>query len=183
MEKIPEPHPAPVFLSRRRLLAFSGACITAAAIGTLTKGSAQEIVASNRDGVSDFMQLSTFATGHKNLDLSIGSALLLALEAQNHGFSGQVASLRDRIAKNGYQDVEALDAALQGDPLHPTLLQIIRAWYAGVIESGTNAKVYAFEKALMYQSSRDVVVIPTYAHNGPNYWVAEPGSVDAMPEF
>ncbi|MBS1026278.1 sugar dehydrogenase complex small subunit [Gluconobacter cerinus] len=183
MEKLPDPNPVPVFLSRRRLLALSGACITAAAIGTVKKGSAQEIVASNRNGVSDFMQLSTFATGHKNLDLAIGSALLLAFEAQAHDFSARVAALRERIAKNGYQDVEALDEGLNGDPLHTTLLQIIRGWYAGVIEGGTNAKVYAFEKALMYQSSRDVVVIPTYAHNGPNYWVAEPGSVDVMPEF
>ena len=59
----------------------------------------------------------------------------------------------------------------------------MKALYAGVVESGTPAKVYAFEKALMYQPSRDVVVIPTYAHDGPNYWVAQPNAVEAMPEF
>ncbi|OUI84207.1 hypothetical protein HK22_05195 [Gluconobacter sp. DsW_056] len=183
MDTLSDPNPVSAMLSRRRLLALSGACLTAVAIGTAKKGSAQEIVSSNRDGISDFMQLSAFATGHKNLDLGIGSALFLAFEAQKHDFPDQVAALRERIAKNGYPDVEALEAALTGDPLHATLLQIIRGWYSGVIESGTNAKVYAFEKALMYQTSRDVVVIPTYAHNGPNYWVAEPASVTVMPEF
>lgn len=183
MEKIADSGPVQIFLSRRKLLAFSGACLTIAAIGTPSKGSTQDVVASNRDSISDFMQLSAFATGHKNLDLSIGSALLLAFEAQKHDFSTQIKALREHITKNNYQDVEALDAAMKDDPLHPTLLQIIRAWYSGVIEDGTNVKVYAFEKALMYQPSRDVVVIPTYAHNGPNYWVSEPASVDVMPAF
>lgn len=183
MEKIADSGSVQIFLSRRKLLAFSSACLTIAAIGTTAKGSAQDVVASNRDSISNFMQLSTFATGHKNLDLNIGSALLLAFEAQTHDFSDQVTALLEQISKNSYQDIEALDAGLSNAPLHSTLLQIIRAWYSGVIESGTNAKVYAFEKALMYQPSRDVVVIPTYAHNGPNYWVSAPASVDIMPVF
>ncbi|MEN3167611.1 sorbitol dehydrogenase family protein [Gluconobacter sp. OJB] len=183
MEKISDPSPTAIALSRRRLLALSSVCVTAAVAGRVKKGSAQSIVASNRDGISDFMQLSVFATGHKNLDLGIGSALFLAFEAQIRDFSTQVTALRERIIKSGYQDVEALDAGLEGDPLRPTLLRIIRGWYSGVIEGGTNAKVYAFETALMYQPSRDVVVIPTYAHNGPNYWVSEPVSVDVMPTF
>ena len=183
MEKISDPSPAAIPLSRRRLLVLSSVCVAVTVAGKGKKGSAQSVVASSRDGISDFMQLSVFATGHKNLDIGIGSALLLAFEAQVRDFSAQVTALRKRIIKSGYQDVEALEAGLGGDPLHSTLLQIIRGWYSGVIEGGTNAKVYAFEKALMYQPSRDVVVIPTYAHNGPNYWVSEPVSVDVMPAF
>ncbi|GBD57871.1 sugar dehydrogenase complex small subunit [Gluconobacter wancherniae] len=183
MKNLTDPNVIPVFLSRRRLLALSGASLAAAALVSRESVNAQDIVTSDHSNVSDFMEFSRFATGHKNLDLAIGSALLLALEAQNNSFPSQMASLRELVSKNGYANVEALEEAIQSNPLHPVLLSVVKAWYAGVVESGTTAKVYAFEKALMYQPSRDVVVIPTYAHDGPNYWVAQPNAVEAMPEF
>jgi hypothetical protein len=39
------------------------------------------------------------------------------------------------------------------------------------------------EAALMYQPARDQVVIPTFAHDGPNYWVKTPPPISAMPVF
>ncbi|GBR54943.1 hypothetical protein AA106555_1871 [Neokomagataea thailandica NBRC 106555] len=129
------------------------------------------------------MKLSRFVTGHDNLNLETGTALFAGLQALRQTARQDIATLNTRIAQSQASDIEAFEPQIANDPLHPFVLQIIKGWYAGVLESGTNAKVYAFGNALMYQSTRDNIVIPTYAHNGPNYWLAEPNPVDAMPKF
>lgn len=130
-----------------------------------------------------FMKVSRLATGHENLDGGIGQRLYQALATRDGEFPNALGILEAMITKNQVEDVETLDALLRAQPLHETLLAIIRAWYSGVVEPGSFATVYAFERALMYQPPRDGMVIPTYAHNGPNYWVAEPPPLDRMPSF
>jgi hypothetical protein len=170
-------------MSRRRMLMLSGTSVMSVLVPSVMPGMAQPALAETPQGADDFIAFSRFATGHQTLDAEVGRSLFAALRVQNSAFSDQLSSLIKSVSQNGFTDVEGLEESLRGNPLHVTLLQIIRGWYSGVIEDGTNAKVYAFENALMYQPPRDVIVIPTYAHNGPNYWVAEPAPIEQMPQF
>lgn len=170
-------------VSRRNMLMVSGASALGLFAPSFRSAMAQGIGGAAGDDTAEFVAFSRFATGHDNLDPLVGRSLLTALRAQSTAFPDQLAALIKTVADSKPADVEALEESLRGNPLHDTLLQIIRGWYSGVIEDGTDAKVYAFENALMYQPARDVVVIPTYAHNGPNYWVAEPAPVAQMPQF
>lgn len=132
---------------------------------------------------ADFMVLSQFVTGHKMLDVTVGQGLLTGLRAQYPDFDAQASALQAQIDARKPADVQALADALGGNPLHDTLLAIVRGWYSGVVAEGSHATVYAFEKALMYRPSLDAVPIPTYALNGPNWWTAEPPALSAMPSF
>jgi len=102
---------------------------------------------------------------------------------QNAQFAGWVKQLSDYVQQNNIPDVETLDEKLKQQPLHEPMMAIVKAWYSGVIEPGYHATVYGYQQALMYQIPRDGMVIPTYAHNGPDYWVANPPPVDRLLTF
>jgi hypothetical protein len=61
--------------------------------------------------------------------------------------------------------------------------QIIFGWYAGVVDESPTAEVFAYEQALMYQSTKDAVALPTYSFNGPDHWTDVDPPLSAMPEF
>jgi hypothetical protein len=131
-----------------------------------------------------FMGFSRLATGHTALSASLGQRFYQALVAQDPQFPAKLGALVDLVARLPERHVEALETvARQQPPLHAALMLVIRAWYSGVIAEGTQATVYAYETALMYQPARDQVVIPTFAHDGPNYWVKAPPPVAVMPVF
>ncbi|MHC1478767.1 sorbitol dehydrogenase family protein [Frateuria aurantia] len=173
-------------MARRNLLRHSGAAVAGlalAAAGVQAQSQTVAAAAANPQALDTFYRLSRLLTGHENLDLTVGEHLYDAMLKLNPAFAGQVTELSQYAASHKLDTVEALEAALKGQPLHVPLMAIISAWYSGVVEPGTSATVYAYERALMYQMSRDGMVIPTYAHNGPNYWVAEPPPLDRLPVF
>jgi hypothetical protein len=43
--------------------------------------------------------------------------------------------------------------------------------------------VFAFEYALMYGPTQDVMTIPSYAISGPNAWPADAPPLENMPDF
>ena len=79
--------------------------------------------------------------------------------------------------------VEDFFADVPDGPLKQTALSIISAWYLGVATDAPDAEVFAYEYALMYQPTRDVMTIPSYAISGPNGWTAEGPPLSNMPEF
>lgn len=174
-------------MARRNLLRNSGAAVAGlalAASGVQAQSQAAAApAAADPKRLDTFYRLSRLLTGHENLDLTVGEHLYGAMLKLNPAFASQVNELSQYASSHKLDTVEALEAALKGQPLHAPLMAIISAWYSGVVEPGTSATVYAYERALMYQMSRDGMVIPTYAHNGPNYWVAEPPPLDRLPVF
>lgn len=167
-------------IDRRNLLKFAGLSIVV---------STQQLQAKNDDRVAtfasnqDFLRFSRFATDHDALDETLGSALFNALKKKDPSFQQRFDDLVRKFSARAYPSVEVFEENLRGDPTHTTLLAIIRAWYSGTVGEGLETRVYAFETALMYQPPKDVVVIPTFAFDGPNYWVREPASVDIVPNF
>ena len=161
-------------LDRRQFLGSSAMGLIVAALPS--SGFAQEAIRLDR-----FMVLSRFATGHDLLDADVGAGLLQGLRVEHDGFDADAQALERRMAEA--PDVEALSSALRDDPLRETLLAIIHAWYSGAVAKGSDATVYAFDKALIYQPALDAVPIPTYALNGPDWWTATPPALADMPAF
>ncbi|QDH16764.1 sugar dehydrogenase complex small subunit [Swingsia samuiensis] len=174
----------PSFLmTRRRFALMTGAAIVSGHLSGYAQAQTPEEIAVSDETVASFMALSRFVTGHNHLENETGIALANGLSKQDPHFAMHVEDLNKRIITEKYSDIDAMADALRDDPLHSFILRIVRAWYAGILEDGTNAQVYTFEKALMYQVSRDNIPVPTYAHNGPNYWLADPNPVSALPIF
>lgn len=173
-------------LSRRNLISRSSSLIATFALvsGGLTAVPALAASTNNDSAdVNDFIRLSRLLTGHNSLDVQLGGRLYDALSKQNAQFPDWVKQLSAYVQQNNIPDVETLDVKLKQQPLHDPMMSIIKAWYSGVIEPGYHATVYGYQQALMYQIPRDGMVIPTYAHNGPDYWVANPPPVDRLLTF
>jgi hypothetical protein len=101
----------------------------------------------------------------------------------NPSLSEQVAQLL-AIAKNkNAKIVEDFFPDVPEGPLKETALAIISAWYLGVVKDAADGEVFAFEYALMYQPTRDVMTIPSYAISGPNAWPADAPPLENMPDF
>lgn len=56
------------------------------------------------------------------------------------------------------------------DPQQKTALQILEAWYLGVVDGN----VVTYEQALMYSVVSDTLVIRTYCPNQPGFWAEPP---------
>ncbi len=178
-------------LRRRKLFGQTGGLVASFAIGSAVAGATLSSSASaetapaapDTQTLNQFLKTSRFLTGHQNLDLTLGQRLYVAFSEKDPAFISGLASLNQWIAEKQPADVEALDGQLAGQPLHDLMMSVIKGWYLGVTDDSHHAKVYGYQNALMYQVPRDGMVIPTYAHNGPDYWTAEPPPVDRLLNF
>lgn len=182
-------------LRRRRLIAQTSGLVATFAVGSAVAGATLSSTANAAPAVvaaavvpdtrtlNQFLKTSRFLTGHQNLDLTLGQRLYSAFSEKDPQFITQLAALDQWIADKSPADVEVLDSQLKGQPLHDVMMSVIKGWYLGVASDSHHAQVYAYQNALMYQVPRDGMVIPTYAHNGPDYWTAEPPPVDRLLTF
>jgi hypothetical protein len=102
---------------------------------------------------------------------------------KDSAFTAQVAALIEIARRNHAKIVEEFFSDIPIGPLKDTALHIISAWYLGVIVDEPDAEVFAYELALMYQPTLDVMTIPTYAISGPNGWTSESPPLNPMPKF
>jgi fructose 5-dehydrogenase small subunit len=100
-------------------------------------------------------------------DLRTAEALYGAL-SKKVNFDRQLEALA-KLANARGMSVEALadqlDSTNQTD-LRETLNEIVAAWYLGIVGDRT----YAYESALMYRATADVLSPPSYVHAGPLSW-------------
>jgi hypothetical protein len=106
-----------------------------------------------------------------------------AMAALNPALSQQIAGLLAIAREKNARIVEDFFSDVPDGPLKETALSIVSAWYLGVVTDAPDAEVFAYEYALMYQPTRDVMTIPSYAISGPNGWSAEAPPLSNMPEF
>ena len=127
---------------------------------------------------AQFMEMSLLLVPHR-LNAEVGKrmgALNPLLPQQIDGLLSIARQKNARIVEDFFDDVP-------DGPLKETALAIISAWYLGVVTDAPDAEVFAYEYALMYQPTRDVMTIPSYAISGPNGWSAEAPPLSNMPEF
>ena len=131
---------------------------------------------------AQFMTLSKLLIPHE-LDADIGKRIVLALSAIRPALSEHVTSLLAVAGKRNARIVEDFFPDVPDGPLKETALSIISAWYMGVVVDAPDSEVFAFEHALMYRPTRDVMTIPSYAKSRPNGWNADAPPLADMPKF
>ena len=129
-----------------------------------------------------FMEISRLLVPH-HLKEEIGKRMGAAMGASNSSLSQQIDGLLSIAREKNAQVVEDFFPDVPDGPLKETALSIISAWYLGVLTDAPDAEVFAYEYALMYQPTSDVMTIPSYAISGPNRWTAEAPPLSNMPEF
>ncbi|MGA2293013.1 sugar dehydrogenase complex small subunit [Bradyrhizobium sp.] len=136
----------------------------------------------SQESAARFMEISSLLIPH-HLHEEVGKRIGAAMSALNPSLSEQVAGLLAIARNKNAAIVEEFFPDVPEGPLKETALAIISAWYLGVVKDADDAEVFAFEYALMYQPTRDVMTIPSYAISGPNAWPAEAPPLENMPDF
>lgn len=168
-------------LARRRVvlggLSAVGGLVVAPTLPAIANPSAW----SQQSG-AQFMELSSLLIAH-HLHAEVGKRIGAAMSAMNPSLSEQVAGLLAIARSKNARIVEEFFPDVPEGALKETALAIISAWYLGVVKDADDAEVFAFEYALMYQPTRDVMTIPSYAISGPNAWPSDAPPLDDMPDF
>ncbi len=167
-------------LARRDFLA--GSIVFMGGLASSTHVVAAPLNASAALPASKFMEVSSVLIDHK-LDGDVGARLAAAMSGINPGIEQDIDQILAIARKNNAKIVEDFFPALPEGRLKETALAIISAWYTGVVVDGPGSTVFAFELALMYQPTRDVMTIPSYAISGPNGWNSSAPPLTDMPKF
>lgn len=134
------------------------------------------------ESAAQFMEISSLLVPHR-LNEEIGKRIGAAMSGLNPSLPAQVTGLLAIAKGKNARVVEDFFPDVPEGPLKETALAIISAWYLGVVSDAPDAEVFAYEYALMYQPTRDVMTIPSYAISGPNGWTAEAPPLSNMPDF
>jgi hypothetical protein len=168
-------------LARRELMV--GGLFLAGGLAALSTLPAMSAPASWSDeSAGRFMEISSLLIPHR-LNEEIGKRIGAAVSALNPSLSEQVTELLAIAKKKNARIVEEFFPDVPEGPLKDTALAIISAWYLGVVTDAPDAEVFAYEYALMYGPTSDVMTIPSYAISGPNQWPADAPPLSNMPDF
>ncbi len=127
------------------------------------------------------MTLSRLLIPHR-LDAEIGRRIAAELKADTAPFSDHIDALL-KLAHDRHAAVVEDFFPFASDEAKAAALRIISAWYLGVVDDAPGAKIVAYEMALMFKPTSDVMTIPTYSISGPNGWSAAAPPLSAMPTF
>lgn len=167
-------------LSRRTLVA-GGLLLTGAMIAPPLL-QAQSAVATGPAATPKFMELSSLLIDH-HLDTGVGARLAAAMAKLNPAINAQIDQILEIAKTKNAKIVEDFFTDIPDGELKKTALAIISAWYMGVISDAPDAEVFAYELALMYRPTSDVMTLPSYAISGPNAWNADVPPLSNMPSF
>jgi fructose 5-dehydrogenase small subunit len=173
--------PTAFSLARRELLLGGLSLVGGFAVGPTLPATAAT-ASWSAESAAQFMEVSRLLIQH-HLHEEVGKRIGVAMSALNPSLSEQVAGLLVIARKKNAGVVEDFFPDLPEGGLKETALAIISAWYLGVVSDAPDAEVFAYEYALMYGPTKDVMTIPSYAISGPNGWKADAPPLDSMPEF
>jgi len=164
--------------SRRRFLALSAAAASAAGLVTAAPGIVRAVAPASQVDPA-FVQLARFLTGRNDLDARIIARAYEALVTTDPSFAARSTTLARAIEDARLADVNALAISpLYANPSDRAVaIAIVSAFYLGQVGEASKARFIAFEKALMFEPTADMVPIPTYSRGGPGYW----GKVTQVP--
>jgi len=123
----------------------------------------------------DFLALSALIAGQQALDRDLANALYLALTQQYPAFADQASQLL-KLMEARHLDPATLQSTLDAEqsPLAKVPRVLARAWFMGVVGSGTQARCVAYEQALNARMVADVLQPPSFALGGYGVWSAKP---------
>jgi fructose 5-dehydrogenase small subunit len=167
-------------LSRRQILIGGGLLFGAMAAASGTPGDPPIGALPDKD--NSFMLVSSLLIQH-HLNREVGKRLAIAMRIANPGLDDHIGQLLAIAKAHDAKCVEDFFPSVPDGPVKATALAIISAWYLGVVVDGPDAEVFAYELALLYQPTSDVMTIPSYAITGPNGWNAQSPPLTDMPDF
>lgn len=167
-------------LSRRNLMV--GAALFVGGVLVSPDLSAQTLADLPPDLSKRFMDVSSLLIDH-HLDPQVGERMAAAMLRLHPTIDQDISAIIDIAVKKNAKVVEDFFEDIPEGQLKDSALAIIAAWYTGVVENSSTAEVFAFETALMYQPTHDIMTIPSYAISGPNGWNAQAPPLDTMPVF
>jgi hypothetical protein len=128
-----------------------------------------------------FLQASRFLTA-KEVSPMMAQRCYDALEKRMPDLDQVAASVNKLVADRQLHHVDDYLALQDVDKALDTKAKgIIQALYLGVVGQDEKAELFAYEEALMYDPTRDILVVPTYGR-GPNSWGPKPVSVTVKVE-
>ena len=166
----------------RREIVIGGAFLVGGMAAGLMPPATSALAAWSDESSARFMEISSLLIPHR-LNQEVGKRIGAAMSTLNPSLSEQVTQLLAIAGNKKARIVEDFFPDVPEGPLKATALSIISAWYLGVVTDAADAEVFAFEYALMYQPTRDVMTIPSYAISGPNGWPADAPPLENMPDF
>lgn len=160
-------------LSRRKLL--TNTAIVGASALLINAGSVSLAQANDQLAMGGFYKLAQFLTHKPSLSPAFAAAVYATMLAHTENFRDRLSTLEQALNASGATEVQSfIDALPKGDENRSFALLIIESFYTGNVGRGRHAVAVSFEKALMFQQTIDVTVIPTYIRAEPNYWAASP---------
>jgi fructose 5-dehydrogenase small subunit len=132
--------------------------------------------------LAKFMQISNLLIAHQ-LNTEVGARIAPALTTLDPSIEQDIDQLIAIATAKNAKIVEDFFPDVPEGRLKDTALKIIFAWYTGVATDTYGAEVFAYELALMYQPTKDVMTIPSYAISGPNGWNSSSPPLTDMPTF
>jgi len=150
-------------LTRRRILGWGMAGVSALTLSTIPFG----VVAREARHKADlelFMQVSRNLTMKETLSDTTGERIFRAMGGDKTEFVKALGRLNTPISS-------AADWSEQDKEL---ARQVIQSWYLGHVGDGVDAKVIAYEDALMFDAVSGTLVPRSYCYRKPGYWSANP---------
>ncbi|OZI42479.1 sorbitol dehydrogenase [Bordetella genomosp. 5] len=120
-----------------------------------------------------FQRASVFLTG-KEVSAVMAARCHAALAKRMPNIDAVASNVNALIEQKQLKHMDDYLALTDVDPkLDHDAKEIVRALYLGVVGDDADAELFAYEEALMYDPTRDVLVVPTYGR-GFNTWGPKP---------
>ena len=129
-----------------------------------------------------FMRLSNLLVNHR-LDPRVGARILQTAATDHADLQALTDELIEIAERKQATIVEDFFDDIPGGKAKDLAHWIIFAWYTGVSSAKPTATVFTFEQALTFQTTIDVVTIPSYGISGPNQWRQVTVPLSPLPRF
>jgi hypothetical protein len=131
----------------------------------------------------EFIALSRSLTLNKPLDPSLAPRAWQALVQRSPNFLQHYPALAARFAPADSALRKSDLAELEQDAnAKSAAVAIVSAWYLGVVgevkaRSEDGPAFITYNQAMMWNSTQNITVIPTYAHGAPGNWAEKPALI------
>ncbi|KJM64359.1 hypothetical protein B5M10_02120 [Pluralibacter gergoviae] len=166
-------------MSRRKVL-FSG--LVMAAGGVIGTALPRFSLADADKNTALFMRVSRLLVNHQLSD-AVGVRMLAQLAAEHAELVTELNHLLAIASEHHARRVEDFFPAIPAGELQDLAYKIIFGWYTGSLKPERTAKVFAYEQALTWHTTMDVIAIPSYGISGPNRWQRINAPVLPVPQF
>ena len=166
--------------TRRRVLLGSVAIVGSYFAGTSLPSFA--LPAADDAHLTRFMRLSRLLVNHQ-LDPKVGARILKTAAKERADWKELTDAIIAIAEQKQAKAVEDFYGDIPEGKAKDLAKWVIFAWYTGVSSPKANAVLFTYEQALTFQTTLDVVTIPSYGLTGPNQWRQVTVPLSAMPRF